>query len=102
MSPFGLDDPPPTTFCISQRRFDLLLRMSAAGHVASEVLWAFRDAGSPSCLNAAPLRPQQGEEDHVADAAAVCQQHDEPVDADAQAAGRGHADLEGLDEVCVH
>ena len=41
------------------------------------------------------FRPQQREQDHVADRRAVGQQHHQPVDADAQAAGGGHAVLAG-------
>ena len=47
-------------------------------------------------------RPHQREQDHVADARLVQQEHAEPVDADAQAAGRGHRVLQGADEVVVH
>ena len=48
------------------------------------------------------LRLQQRERDDVADAAGVREQHDETVDADAESAGRRHADFQGLDEVDVH
>ncbi len=43
------------------------------------------------------MRPKQ----HVPDTGAVCQQHAEPVDAVADAARGGHADLEGVEEVFV-
>src|SRR5256885_11073054 len=44
---------------------------------------------------------QGREQDHVADAGAVGQQHHQAVDADAAAACGGHAVLEGTNEVVV-
>ena len=49
-----------------------------------------------------PLRPHQREEDHVADRGRVGEEHDQPVDAQAEAARRGHPVLEGAEEVLVH
>ncbi len=51
---------------------------------------------------AASMFPAQGgEQDHVADAGAVGQQHHKPVDADAAATGGRHAVFEGADEIVV-
>ena len=45
--------------------------------------------------------PQRREEDHLADRVDAGQQHHQPVDADAEPAGAGHAVLEGADVVEV-
>ena len=45
--------------------------------------------------------PKLREEDDFADGALAAEQHDQPVDADAQAAGRGHAVLQRQQEVFV-
>ena len=47
------------------------------------------------------LRPHVREQDHVADRVFVGQQHDEAVDADADAGGGRHAVAEGTDVVFV-
>ena len=48
------------------------------------------------------LRPHGGKEEDVADRCLPGEEHDQPVDADAEAAGGRHARLDGLDEVLVH
>ncbi len=48
------------------------------------------------------LRAHERKQDHVANARPVQEDHAEPVDADAQAAGRRHRVLECPDEVVVH
>ena len=49
-----------------------------------------------------PLRAELGEQDHVADGGGVGEDHREAVYAAAVAAGRGHAILQGAQEVLVH
>ena len=45
--------------------------------------------------------PHLREKHHVTDAIDACEQHHQPVDADAKAAGWWHADLERADEILV-
>src|SRR5581483_3614291 len=48
------------------------------------------------------LAPHVGEQDYVADRARIGQDHQQPVDAQAETARRGHAVLERRQEVLVH
>src|SRR5687768_14005394 len=53
-------------------------------------------------LPATLFRPHQREEDHIPDRGTVRQQHDQPVDPDAFARRRRHAELQRPDVVLVH
>ena len=48
------------------------------------------------------LWPQQRKQNHFTNGLRIGQQHHQPVDADAQAAGRRHAVTQRADEIMVH
>src|SRR3989304_10563369 len=67
---------------------------------------ALKERSVLSLMGSLPRRLLPGaelrEEDDLADRALAGQQHHQPVDAHAQASRRGHAVLEGEEEVLVH
>src|SRR3990172_8689195 len=90
------------SFQRSQRNQDLGFRdWGERGASAPRCLSVVR-AGLPFRIGAARFGTQQREENHVADAVAVRQQHHQAVDADAQPPGRWHADFQRPEEFLVH
>ncbi len=55
----------------------------------------------PLCLLLVNRFAHGGEQDNVADRLLVSHQHRQAIDADAQAAGRGHTNLQSLQEILV-
>jgi len=47
------------------------------------------------------LHPHQGKEQHVADRGGLCEEHDEPIDADAKATCRRHPLADRFDELFI-